>query len=368
MKRDRLTRLKTLMEEHELEVFALNPGSTLYYLTGLSFHLMERPVLLIIPLDAPVCLVLPELEAVRLEGADVEAQIYSYDESPASRVEALNRAAKSLPGKQLKIAVEPLRLRYFELELMRQVSPSWIFCSGEKALEELRSIKEPSELKSMERAVQIAETALTEALPHLQIGMSEFEVGSLLTIKLLESGSDPSLPFDPIVASGPNSAIPHATPTERQLKSGELLLIDWGARYDGYISDLTRTFALGEVADELKEIHAIVHEANQTGLKSVKPGISCGMVDETTRKVIVEKGYGDWFIHRTGHGIGLETHEPPYIRSDNQLGLSSGMTFTIEPGIYLPGKGGVRIEDDIVTTESGGRSLSTISRELLVLE
>ena len=367
MKLDRMNRLQELIEKHEFDIVALNPGPTLYYLTGLSFHLMERPVVLFVQQNGPSSIVLPELEEVRLADSDLDTQIFSYDENPSSQGEAFRKASKSLGSGALHVAVEPLRLRYFELEIMQRVVAEWVICSGEHALAELRLVKGSEEVELMETATTIAETAVQETLPHVHVGMTEREIASLLTINLLKTGSEPELPFNPIVASGPNSALPHAIPTDRKLEQGDLLLIDWGARYGGYISDLTRTYALGKVEDELGEIHSVVLHANDVGRGAIAPGIPCSKVDHAARSVIDAAGYGDYFIHRTGHGIGLETHEPPYIREDNERTLTKGMTFTVEPGIYLPQTGGVRIEDDMLVTEDSGRSLSTLPRELEVI-
>ncbi len=367
MNTDRVKRLQELMEKHELEFLALNPGPTLYYLTGLSFHLMERPVMLFLPQNGSAVIVLPGLEEVRLADSDLDAQVFSYDENPASQDEAFRKASKLLGSGALRIAVEPLRLRYFELEIMQRLSTEWIICSGDAAFAELRLVKGSEEVERMESATRIAETAIQETLPHVHIGMTERDVAALLTINLLKAGSEPELPFNPIVAAGPNSALPHATPTDRKLTQGDLLLIDWGARHGGYISDLTRTYALGKVDDELEEIHSIVVRAHEAGRGAIAPENPCSQVDKAARSVIDAAGYGDHFIHRTGHGIGLETHEPPYIREDNDRNLIKGMTFTVEPGIYLPQKGGVRIEDDLIVTEDGSRSLSTLSRKLDVI-
>jgi Xaa-Pro dipeptidase len=188
-----------------------------------------------------------------------------------------------------------------------------------------------------------------------------------LTLNLIRFGSSPELPFNPIVAAGPNSANPHAVPGDRRLAKGDLLIIDWGARYNGYISDLTRTFAIGEVTEEAEKIHQIVLQANQTAQKAVFPGVSAGEVDFAARQVIEQAGYGAYFSHRTGHGIGMDSHEPPYLYAENEQSLDPGMTFTIEPGIYLAGKGGVRIEDNLVVTTNGYYCLSDLPRELIRL-
>jgi len=163
------------------------------------------------------------------------------------------------------------------------------------------------------------------------------------------------------------SANPHASPTERKLQAGDLLVIDWGAAYEGYISDLTRTFAVGEVDDEYKKIHKIVQEATAAGRLAAKPAVPCANVDKAARDVIEKSGYGKYFTHRTGHGIGMEGHEEPYMRGDNMQLLEPGMAFTVEPGIYLPDRNGVRIEDNVVITEDGADVLSDMPREIRVV-
>jgi Xaa-Pro dipeptidase len=205
-------------------------------------------------------------------------------------------------------------------------------------------------------------------LPLIKVGMSERQLASELTLQLLRHGSEPEMPFSPIVASGPNSANPHGTPTDRPLSLGDLLILDWGATVNGYVSDLTRTFAIGEPDPELARIAEIVAAANTAARDIAAPGVPASDVDQAARSVIEQAGYGKFFIHRTGHGLGLEGHEEPYIRGDNDQLLEEGMTFTIEPGIYLPNRGGVRVEDDFVITSDGGESLSNLPRQLRIIE
>jgi Xaa-Pro dipeptidase len=216
----------------------------------------------------------------------------------------------------------------------------------------------------MRKAVKIAEAALQATLPKIKIGITELEIAKELTLQLLQHGSNPRLPFFPIVSGGPNSANPHAAPSDRRLVDGDLLVIDYGANVNDYLSDITRTFAIGDVDPEFKKIAQIVLEANRAGHAAAKPGVPLGDVDKAAREVIKAAGYGKYFIHRTGHGLGLEGHEEPYIRSDNSSLIEPGMTFTIEPGIYMPDRGGVRIEDDVFITESGCESLTNLSRDL----
>jgi Xaa-Pro dipeptidase len=259
-------------------------------------------------------------------------------------------------------------MRVLELRLLESSAEAASFLSAEEALAYVRMRKDAKEVASMREAVHIAQRALQATLGLVRVGMTERQIATELILQLLKAGSDASIPFAPIVASGPNSANPHAVPTDRELHSGDLLIIDWGASFGGYISDLTRTFAIGQVEPEYERIARMVGSANEAGRSAVRPGVTAGEVDQITRAVIVQGGYGEYFTHRTGHGIGMEGHEAPYIYKENTLPLAAGMTFTIEPGIYLPDRAGVRIEDNIVVTQSGAESLSDLPRELVTLE
>lgn len=365
---DRYSLFNDGMKAQDINLLALIPSPSFFYLSGLDFHLMERPVVGFFSPHRQPLLVVPELERDRADTAAFECEIMTYGESDASRETAFSQAAGKLKKLSTEVGIEPLRMRAFEMQLLERANPEWVFTNADTLLHQLRMQKDDVELESMHQATQIAEQALREILPRMRPGISERELAAELTIQLLKAGSEPELPFTPIVASGPNSALPHATPTERQLETGDLLIIDWGARHDGYVSDITRTFAISEIDPELLQIAEIVALANAAGREAVSPGTSCDLVDRAAREVIDGAGYGEYFIHRTGHGIGLEPHEPPNIRSGEQLLLATGMTFTVEPGIYLPGRGGVRIEDDVVVTQSGGESLTNLPRSLLVLK
>jgi Xaa-Pro dipeptidase len=219
----------------------------------------------------------------------------------------------------------------------------------------------------MRRAVVIAEESLEATLATVKIGVSEEEIAGELFLQLLRHGSETTLPFSPIVAGGPNGANPHSRPSARKLKKGDLLIIDWGACYKGYVSDLTRTFGVGEVDEQAAAVYRAVRQANAAGRAAGRPGAACGEVDMAARQCVEAAGYGQFFPHRTGHGIGMECHEDPYIHGENSQLLAVGMTYTVEPGIYLPGRNGVRIEDDVVVTADGSESLSTMSRELRII-
>jgi Xaa-Pro dipeptidase len=367
MPQNRLARLFDSMRQEDLSLTALMPGPNLRYLTGLSFHMMERPILGLFPLDAKPHFILPGLEADKGRSSLLEAEIITYDEDEASRTAAFARAESTLDLNDQRIGVESLRMRMFELKLLEAAAPHATIVSGEASLASLRLVKDQPEIDAMRRAVSTAQEALTNTLPLIQLGMTERELASELVLQLMRAGSQGSIPFTPIVASGPNSALPHATPGDRRLQAGDALLFDWGAQVEGYVSDITRTFALGDPAPTLASIHEHVLQANEAARAAAGPDVSCSDVDAAARRVIVEAGHGEHFIHRTGHGIGLEGHEHPYISDSNMQKLAPGMTFTIEPGIYLPGQCGVRIEDDVVVTEQGCESLTNMPRELRVI-
>ena len=363
----RLNNLTASMRTSKLDAVILNPGPTLTYLTGLQFHLMERPVVLfVVPGKDPV-LVLPELELPKVDLFPYKVQAFAYGELPSEWNNAFRKAAQALGLDGKRIGVEPRQLRLLEFSHVKSGAPEADFPDASEVLSQLRLKKDKAEVDAMRRAVKIAQDALEATIPTIKIGMTERELASELVMQLLKHGSDSELPFAPIVSSGPNSANPHASPSERKLLAGDLLVVDWGAAYDHYISDLTRTFAVGEVDAECLKIHKIVQEANAAGRAAGKPGVPCADVDIAARNVIEKSGYGKYFTHRTGHGIGMEGHEDPYMRGDNMQLLEVGMAYTVEPGIYLTNRNGVRVEDNMVITESGADCLSDMPREIRVV-
>jgi len=360
--------LRQLMVKNAIHHLALNPGPTLTYLTGLHFHLMERPTVLVFSLEEKPLIVLPELESIKLGVIDYPVHAFMYGDDPGNWELVFKEALQTLQLKNQKIGVEPNRWRYLELSYIQSASPTTQFVSAAGVLDELRVIKDDDEIMAMRNSSEIAQSALMATLPSIKVGISEREIASELTAQLLKAGSENELPFSPIVASGPNSANPHATPSERVLTDGDLLVIDWGATFQGYVSDITRTYAIGYLEEKFSRIGETVLRANQAGCEMAKPGISASEVDKAARSIIEQAGYGDLFTHRTGHGIGLDAHEAPYIHAGNSEILQPGMTFTVEPGIYLAGCGGCRIEDNVVITKNGSTILTTLSRKILVLD
>jgi Xaa-Pro dipeptidase len=358
--------LTKLLSDHRLDAIALIPGQSLTYLTGLHFHTSERPVTLIFSREKAV-LILPELEAGKVAQSTLPMEAVTFSDNPTTWPSAFQTAVQSLGLQKAKIGVETTKIRFQELTFLQQAAPAATISTADSLLNSLRLQKSTSEVQLIHEAVKIAEHALLATMSFIQPGVTEAQIAFELTINLLRAGSNGGSSFEPIVAAGPNGANPHASISDRPLQNGDLLIIDWGANYHDYISDLTRTFAIGMVDEELSQIVDIVHQANAAGRSASKPGITAGSVDQTTRAIIQQAGYGDYFIHRTGHGIGMEVHEPPYIFGENDLILSPGMAYTIEPGIYLPSRAGVRIEDNVVITDRGCDVLSNLPRELIHL-
>lgn len=367
MTQPRFDKLNASLQTSDLDAVILNPGPTLTYLTGLHFHLMERPVVFLFARDQDPAIVLPELELQKVASLPYKLHVFSYPENPAEWDDAFGKAVQALGLDGKQIGVEPRQLRLLEFRHVKNGAPKADYPDASNILSGLRLKKDKAEVDAMRAAVKIAQDALEATIPSIQVGMTESQLASELVVQLLKHGSDSEMPFAPIVSAGPNSANPHASPSDRKLQTGDFLVVDWGASHAGYISDLTRTFAVGEVDAEYGKIHKIVQESNAAGRAAANPGVPCANIDNAARDVIEKAGYGVYFTHRTGHGIGMEGHEEPYMRGDNMQLLEPGMAFTVEPGIYLPGRNGVRIEDNVVITEDGADVLSDMPREMRVV-
>jgi len=364
---DRQKTLQSFLAKDKLRAIGLNPGPDLTYLTGLDFHLMERPVFGIFPEVGDPVFILPELEGAKVASLSYPIKPFLFNEDPETWTDVFQAALLEADLVTGKLGIIPRRLRLLEQSYLLDAAPGMSLESAQPILTQMRRIKSEDEIKFMGEAVRIAECALSSTIMAIKPGVTEKEIAGRLIGRLLQEGSDPELPFFPIVSFGENAANPHATPTNRTLNAGDIILIDWGASHQGYFSDITRVFAMGDLRPEIDQIAKFVQDANAAARAAVKPGIPASTVDQAARQVIEDAGYGEYFFHRTGHGLGLEAHEEPNISKFDQTILEPGMTFTIEPGIYLPKRGGVRIEDDIVVTEDGGLSLTSSPRDLTQL-
>lgn len=233
-------------------------------------------------------------------------------------------------------------------------------------IEKIRLIKTPEEIKILKEAADIADAAFKHILDFIRPGLTELEVANELEFFMRKAGATSSS-FDTIVASGARSALPHGVASEKVIEKGDFVTLDYGAYYKGYVSDITRTIAIGQPDEKLKEIYEIVYHAQHLAIDGIKPGMTGKEADALTRDYISEKGYGEYFGHSTGHGIGLEVHEGPALSMKSDIVLEPGMVVTVEPGIYIPGLGGVRIEDDTLITETGNERLTHSTKELIIL-
>jgi Xaa-Pro dipeptidase len=366
MTEQRIAKLLELAVRQRFDAIAIMPGPNMQYFTGLHFHLSERPTVALFPVKGQPALICPAFEATKTQRSPIAWQLFTYIDGQ-DPLEAFQAAGRVLQLDRSRVGLEAYKMRVLELRLFEKAAAAITCEAADHLIGQLRMIKDADEIEQMRRAIAITEQALDEVLQVVRVGMTEHAVATELTLALLRGGAE-GLAFDPLIQSGPNTALPHVSASERVIQAGEMLLLDFGITSDGYNSDITRTFAVGQSPSaEFQKIYETVKQANAAGRATAKPGVSGQDVDRAARQVIVDAGYGEYFTHRTGHGLGLEGHESPYMVEGNTVPLEVGNTFTIEPGIYIPGLGGVRIEDDMLITAHGAESLTTYDRELKVI-
>lgn len=356
---ERLRRARATADAAGLAGLLLPPSPDLVYLTGYDPPPLERLTLLLVrPGDDPV-LVVPELERpMALDspmGRRLEVVGWRDAEDPYELVATMVPRAARLGVGDRMWASHLLGLERF-LDAGQLVSTS-------AAVPLLRAVKDSDELGRLELAGRGADEAFEEAVELGFLGTTEAEIGERLASLLREHAHD-AVNFT-IVGSGPNGASPHHEPTDRRITLGDPVVLDFGGRVHGYCSDITRTIVVERPTPEVREVHDLVREAQEAAYRAVRPGVAAEEVDRAAREIIEAAGYGESFVHRTGHGIGLEEHEPPYIVRGNADPLQPGMCFSIEPGIYLEGRFGVRIEDIVAVTDRGAIRFNEARRDLL---
>jgi Xaa-Pro aminopeptidase len=361
----RLLKIQEALKANGLDWVALLPGTNLFYLTGVGFHSTERTLIGLFSAEGAAQMVIPTLECTKIrDNAPFEITYHTWDDGEGPE-KAFLAAVASMGVGDARVGVEALTMRFQEIELFRKHAPEMSLHAADKALASVRSIKDDAELQLLRKAIEISETALAKTLPTVVPGQTEREIANLVKQEILSAGGEPTFV---LVQGGETTTRPHAEGSDRRVAVGEPLLVDWGGAYGGYTADITRTFVMGSEPDpRLVEIYELVKAANLAGRNACGPGVPAQDVDHATRKVIENGNYGEFFIHRTGHGLGLDFHEDPYIVHGNAAPLEVGNVFTIEPGIYAPGLGGVRIEDDVVITADGVESLTTFDRDLRVV-
>lgn len=358
---ERIARAAEEAERQGLDAIVISPSPDLAYLTGYDPMPLPRPTLLVIRPGADPAMLVPELErplaAASSVGDGLELVAWRDGSDP------YEAAANLLAGAD-RVAVGD-RLWATHLLGLQHAVPGAAFSPASAVVGRLRAVKDADELEAMRRAGRAADEAFRRILGLPFQGRREEEVAHDLADLLVEQGHAKAA-FT-IVGSGPNAASPHHEPGGRTILPHDAVVMDFGGELAGYHSDTTRTVAVGEPPEGFDQAYAVVQEAQAAGVGSVRPGIAAQEVDRTARAIVEGAGYGDRFIHRTGHGIGREIHEPPYIVEGDETVLEPGMTFSVEPGIYLEGRFGIRIEDIVTVTEDGADRLNRSTRELQVV-
>ncbi|MGV9500500.1 M24 family metallopeptidase [Streptomyces sp. NPDC003642] len=361
--RARMERAARTAAEAGLAGLLVAPGPDLVWLTGYTPPAVtERLTLLVLAPGQDPVLVVPALEAsdaLRAAGAPaLTLRDWTDGKDPYAATAALLD-----PAGRFGISDNAWALHLLAL---RRALPDSSYASLTEALPMLRAVKDAAELQLMAAAGAAADAAFEEIREVPFAGRRESEVAADLD-RLLRRHGHEQVDFT-IVASGPNGADPHHEAGDRVIARGDMVVLDFGGLRDGYGSDTSRTVHVGPPTDEERRVHDVVRAAQEAGFRAVRPGAACQDVDRAARAVIADAGYGEYFIHRTGHGIGVTTHEPPYMIEGEEQPLVPGMCFSVEPGVYLPGRFGVRIEDIVTVTEDGGRRLNDTTRELVIVE
>jgi Xaa-Pro aminopeptidase len=362
--RSRLVRCQRLMSEKEIDVLFLAPGPNMYYLSGFLEEPSERLLSLIIPQSGDPFFIVPELYEQQVRAFSWIEKLVSWKDSEDPNA-VLSATLKQVVTRRPTIAVDSRMWSRFLLMLL-SVAPDARYLDAATVMSPLRIKKTSEEIALMKRSAEIADTAFTETVKECREGMTEHQVAAKLVNELRRLGAD-SVGFEPAASSGPNAALPHYRSGDRKLRRGDLVVLDYGCLYRGYNSDITRTIAVGSCDDERKKAYSVVRSAQEEAYQGAVEGVEAQSVDRVAREIIEAAGYGQFFVHRTGHGIGLEIHEEPYIVAGNSMKLEEGMTFSIEPGIYVPRHYGVRIEDIVVIEAGKARRLNKCTRELRIL-
>src|SRR6266516_1447204 len=378
---DRLARARQELVARGIDALLLGPSADLVYLTGYSAPLLERMTLLVVPANGEPRLVVPALEAPLAEEQldDVPLQVAAWQETenPVALVRAAldARAALDVTGAAGgRLAVGDRLWSTFLLRLQVAL-PTASFTVASTITRSLRMIKDTEELDALSRAAEAIDEVVEQRTDLHWIGRSEQDLARELDQAIRAAGHEETCFV--IVGSGPNSASPHHEPGDRVIQAGDVVVVDIGGRLDGYCSDTTRTLVIGEPPEGFLELYEVLRYAQLAGCRAVRTGVPASAVDKACRDVIEQAGYGSYFIHRTGHGIGLEEHEDPYLVTGNDEPIEPGMAFSIEPGIYLPGKFGARIEDIVICPDPdlepnpdapGAFRLNRTSRKLRVVD
>lgn len=357
--RERIGKLRQWLVHSPYESVIVASAANLYYLTGVWIEAHERLTALAVGREGEPVLVAPDLHRGEL-GQTGLSTVYWRDGEDAAEL-----LGQALPMKGV-VCVDEAWPSGHLLRLMAH-RPHIRWTGGSQLLGKLRRVKDRHELELIRQSAAVLNRVVSDFVPHIRAGRSEAELLEELLLLWKRAGVR-ELSFDPTVAAGANGANPHHAPGPDVVRQGDLIIVDTGGRLNRYCSDMTRTFCVGEPSEEQRIVYELVKEAHLAGIRAVRPGTTLSEIDRVARGVIEAGGYGPHFVHRTGHGIGIDVHEDPAVQAGNELVVEPGMVFSIEPGVYLPGKFGVRIEDIVIVTEDGCESVNdSVGKELTVV-
>jgi Xaa-Pro aminopeptidase len=360
--RTRLAALRARMAETATGLVALGPGSHMQWAVGFHTHADERPCLLLVAPEKEAFL----MPALNAEGAREMTDIDFFQWADAVGPDGALKAALAAIGANAPglVALDETMRSDFTLLLLDALPAGTKRTFTPDTLGALRMRKDDQEYSALKMNALIADRAMLKAFGAIRPGMTELELAEVVKAHFLSEGA--SVEFT-IIGGGGNGAFPHHATGSRPLAHGDAIVIDIGGRKNGFPSDITRMAVVGNAPEGYMEIHAVVERAVQAALKAARPGVKAKEVDAAARNVIAEAGYGDYFVHRTGHGMGIDGHEPPYVTATSETVLDEGMVFSIEPGIYLPGRFGIRLEDIVILRKDGPEIFSELNRDLTVV-
>ena len=352
-------------KKNEIDAIALVPGPNFRHVTGGQFFLMERPFLVIISKFHKPIAIVPVLEVSNFTALNFDAEIIEWQDNDGFQ-NAFDKAFKIL-GNNFVLGIEGQLMRAFEMQAIMKASKNIVIKNAHKIIGKIRLHKEEYEVQNLLKAVEIAENALKETLDFVKEGLTEVEIKNFLMQQLFIFGAE-AIAFEPLVLAGSNSALCHGhSRSNYKIQNGDCILFDFGANINGYNSDITRTFFLNKVSDESRNMYDVVLKANEKGRKISKPGVSMHELDDKVMKVLEASNFSDFVVHKTGHGLGMDVHEDPYVMRKNHELLEKGMVITIEPGLYRENFLGIRIEDDVLITNDGCNSLTSFDRNLRII-
>ncbi|WP_040286189.1 M24 family metallopeptidase [Sporosarcina koreensis] len=362
---NRLETIQQYLTDHQTDAAFVTTPDNIFYLSGFSSDPHERLLGIMIFKDAEPFIVCPLMEVPDVKAAGWSFETVGYqdtDDAWEFVKEAVGRKTDEISS----IAIEKSHLTVERLERMEELFAGATISRLDEQLNAMRSRKDESELNLLREAAALADYAIEVARDTITEGMTELELQTAIELALKKKGVE-KMSFATTVLTGTKTASPHGTPGERKIEQGDFVLLDLGVVHKGYCSDITRTLAFGEPSEAQKDIYEAVRRANQAAIDLVKPGVTARELDKASRDVIDEAGYGEYFTHRLGHGLGISVHEFPSIHGANDFQLDEGMVFTIEPGIYDSSITGVRIEDDVVVTAAGVEVMTKFPKELTII-